>query len=775
MASVLFKVVCPSTRPGEAVFVVGLGQELGEWTPAKALPMTTTKETFPEWTSSPISFPASKAIDYKFIVRGEKWNGLVQWEVIGKPEVNRSLVVPEAGTALVTKSAWAKDGQHLDLKPMAVKEKAPHPATTAESQALARRTQDEINLKMADSNVEAAAAETRGENPLAVIIENREEMKRNFSQSLFSCLDADVRKEGPGGYPVEAAADKAAALPFRTWSGSALAAAASAPERHTVELKHIMSFSALTEMAGFEEKEEARKANNAESRYTAANLDVPVVIVSSEIAPFSKTGGLGLVAASYSYEFARKGHRTMAISPKYKDYAGIEYIGEAKVHLDAREETVKYMHKYEDYGDGTGTDFVFIEHPCLQRDGGPYNDSSGREYPDNLLRFTLLSLAAMEAPRILKLRGKTYGEKVLFLANDWQAGLVPMNLCYKQRKCNAYTESRCMYVVHNFGYQGEYNGVDAGRFYGFEHQACCDVAYGKGVNLTKGAMICADRVITVSPNYAKEIQTPAGGFKLQDFAKAKDQARRLEGILNGIDDCWNPQTDHCIAPNYSVEDFERGKRENKVALQKQLDLNVDPNVVLIGFVGRLTWQKGIDIIQQCVDWLMTDTGNGVTGRAQLIMMGNGEAKFANMLRQAENRHKSRVCGYVGFDPKVEHQMMAGCDLFLMPSRYEPCGLPQMYSQQYGTLPIVTATGGLVDSVKDLAEGVGKATGFIMSECTPPKAKETLYKAMELYLKRPADFKTMQRTAMQTDFYWPHAMDEYERNIDAVFSDPPIVR
>merc|ERR1719215_858615 len=151
-------------------------------------------------------------------------------------------------------------------------------------------------------------------------------------------------------------------------------------------------------------------------------------------------------------------------------------------------------------------------------------------------------------------------------------------------------------------------------------------------------------------------------------------------------------------------------------------------------------------------------------------MGNGERQYADALRWAEERYKTMVCGYVGFDPKVEHQMMAGCDLFLMPSRYEPCGLPQMYSQQYGTLPIVTATGGLVDSVKDLSEGVDKATGFFMPHAAADKAKETLYRAMELYLKRPEDFKKMQRTAMQSDYSWPKAMDEYEKNIDAAFRD-----
>lgn len=186
-------------------------------------------------------------------------------------------------------------------------------------------------------------------------------------------------------------------------------------------------------------------------------------------------------------------------------------------------------------------------------------------------------------------------------------------------------------------------------------------------------------------------------------------------------------------------------------------------------------QKGVDVLASVVDWLMQDTGNGVTGHAQLIMMGNGDKEYSDILRQLEGRHKGKVCGYVGFDPAVEHQMMAGCELFLMPSRYEPCGLPQMYSQAYGTLPVVTATGGLVDSVKDICEGVDVATGFHAWPLSTDKLKEAIYKAAELVLKRPTDFQCMQRTAMQCDYYWPKAMDEYEKNIDRALYEAPTTR
>lgn len=213
-----------------------------------------------------------------------------------------------------------------------------------------------------------------------------------------------------------------------------------------------------------------------------------------------------------------------------------------------------------------------------------------------------------------------------------------------------------------------------------------------------------------------------------------------------------------------------------MALQKSLGLNQDPDVILMGFVGRLSWQKGVDVLGECLSWMMQDAGNGVTGRCQVIMMGNGEKQYADTLRWAEGTFKGKVCGYVGFDPKVEHQMMAGCDLLLMPSRYEPCGLPQMCAQMYGCLPVVHATGGLADSVKDFSSNPPHvATGFHCSAPVPDKMKEACWKAMELYYKKPNDFKAMQRAAMQMDFYWPRAMDQYEKHIDFTLHDPQTTR
>eukprot|EP00930_Biecheleria_cincta_P097029 TRINITY_DN88776_c0_g1_i1.p1 TRINITY_DN88776_c0_g1~~TRINITY_DN88776_c0_g1_i1.p1 ORF type:complete len:801 (-),score=155.22 TRINITY_DN88776_c0_g1_i1:149-2470(-) len=759
-STVVFLVKCSKTRPGEAVFVVGGPEALGSWSPALSLQLTTTSDTYPVWKSACIPLASTEAVEYKFLIQREDRKGTARWQDFQ----GNHRVTPEANMSVEASSDWSTGA----VKTCIVKIEAPAVArpseTSTEKAAAAQQDKEEVLMKMAESGVEAASAEVTSKCPLAVTIAGREISRRNFSQSLLSVDVEDAASEaGSDAEPVvqtiqlekEEEEEK--------------------PERG-VSIKHIMSFSALTELADAEEKAEHRKGKRYQSHYDPYNLNVPVVVVTSEVAPFSKTGGLGLVAASYAFEFARNGHRTMVVSPKYSHYENINYVGETRIRVLDQEQTVKFWHLRKDYTEGGGTDFLFVEHPAIQRDGGPYNDKDGREYPDNLFRFTILSLAAMEAPLILNLNGQgTYGDKVLFLANDWQAGMVPVYLCSKYRINNCYTSSRCIYVIHNLGYQGQYHGHDPVRFFGLDSRYVGDLMMGKAINLCKGALIYADRVLTVSPNYAKEIQTPEGGFNLQDFVAAKAVSLRLAGILNGIDDCWNPMTDPNLFKNYSVENFEESKAVNKAALQKSLDLRQDPDVCLMGFVGRLSWQKGVDVLASVISWLMQDTGNGVTGRVQIIMMGQGQAEYVETLRWAENNYKGRICGYVGFDPKVEHHMMGGCDLLLMPSRYEPCGLPQMYSQAYGTLPLVHATGGLVDSVKDISEGIDVATGFHVRPLSSDKLKEVLFSAIEMHQKRPADFRQMQRTAMQSDYYWPKAMDEYERQIDIALYECPTVR
>lgn len=214
-----------------------------------------------------------------------------------------------------------------------------------------------------------------------------------------------------------------------------------------------------------------------------------------------------------------------------------------------------------------------------------------------------------------------------------------------------------------------------------------------------------------------------------------------------------------------------GKQACKRVLQQSLGLNVDPDVCIMSFVGRLTSQKGIDLLGSVIEWLMEDSKDGLN-RVQLIMMGNGESCYGDMLRWAEDRWKGRVCGYFGFKPQVEREILAGSDYFLMPSRYEPCGIPQMCAMAYGTIPIVHATGGLRNSVRSFYSDESTATGFHVYPLTQDSLKKVMFDALDVFFRRREVLDAMRVRAMDQDFSWPRAIDEYEQHIDWTLSDPP---
>jgi len=337
-----------------------------------------------------------------------------------------------------------------------------------------------------------------------------------------------------------------------------------------------------------------------------------------------------------------------------------------------------------------------------------------------------------------------------------------------------------MFVIHNLGFQGKYSKSrhPVERYLGLPPAALadlqCPVSGPDCLNLLAAACKTCDRVLTVSPNYCLEIQTQQGGYGLHGLLQGKAAHLRMAGILNGISDEWNPMTDPHIPMKFGPREFEAARAFCKEKLQKELGLYVDPGVCLLGFCGRLSSQKGVHLLTACTDWLMQDQGNGVNGKVQIVFMGKGEAQYANMIRESEGKYKGRVCGYIGFDPNIEHRMMAGCDLILMPSAYEPCGLPQMYAQAYGALPVVHETGGLKDSVKglwDTERDRGSATGFLFSPYDVNPLKERLYQAMDIFQHDKPLFRQLQANAINSDYYWPGALDEYERHIDFTMDDP----
>ncbi|KAI3975600.1 hypothetical protein MKX01_017513 [Papaver californicum] len=509
-----------------------------------------------------------------------------------------------------------------------------------------------------------------------------------------------------------------------------------------------------------------------------------IVVVSSEAVPYSKTGGLGDVCGSLPIALAARGHRVMVVSPRYVNGSASDKIYKGALDAQCRikilcfeaEHEVAFFHEYR-----AGVDWVFVDHPSYHRPGNPYGDQFGA-YGDNQFRFTLLSHAACEAPLVLPLGGFTYGEKCMFLVNDWHASLVPVLLASKYRPYGVYKDARSILAIHNLAHQGvepaatyknfglppEWHGALEWVFPTWARTHALDT--GEAVNIMKGAIVTADRILTVSKGYAWEITTVEGGYGLDGLISSRESV--LDGITNGIDvDEWDPASDVHIPFHYSIDDF-TGKQECKAALQKELGLPVRPDVPLIGFIGRLDYQKGIDMIEAAMPELMMDD-------VQFIMLGSGNARMEDWMKATEAAYKDKYRGWVGFNVPISHRITAGADILLMPSRFEPCGLNQLYAMRYGTIPVVHCTGGLRDTVENFDPfangGSGKGTGWTFSPLAKDPMLGVLRIAMDTYRKHKDSWKGLMKRGMEQEFTWDKAAAQYEQVFKWAFLDPPYVK
>lgn len=505
-----------------------------------------------------------------------------------------------------------------------------------------------------------------------------------------------------------------------------------------------------------------------------------IIFVTAEVAPYSKTGGLGDVCGSLPIALARRGHRVMVVSPRYMNGVTDElYEGafdcQVRIPITCFGATheVAYFQEWR-----AGVDWVFVDHPAYHRTGTPYGDTRG-SFGDNQFRFTLLCHAACEAPLVLPLGGYTYGEKCVFIANDWHAGLLPVLLASKYRRHKVFTDSRCILAVHNLAHQGVEPattyanlGVPA-EWYGAlewvfpEWARLHALDKGEAVNHLKGAIVTSDRILTVSQGYAWEITTPEGGWGLDKLLSSR--AAVINGITNGVDvEDWNPATDEHLPANYQVGDL-AGKAECKAALQKELGLPVRPDVPLIGFIGRLDYQKGPDIVQEGVPDLMTDD-------VQLVMLGSGDSEMEKWMKWAETQYKEKFRGWVGFSVPVAHRITAGCDILLMPSRFEPCGLNQLYAMRYGTVPVAHATGGLRDTIDnydpDANNGKGAGTGWTFSPLTKEAMMACLWGSIFAFRNDREGWARMMQRGMTKDVSWDRAALQYEQVFEWAMMDPP---
>jgi len=490
-----------------------------------------------------------------------------------------------------------------------------------------------------------------------------------------------------------------------------------------------------------------------------------IVFVTSEVAPFSKTGGLGDVCGSLPIALARRGHRVMVVSPEYRDFEAQQ----SDVSVKVLETSCGLSHLKRN-----GVDMVFVTHPSYQRQG-LYSDTSG-VYGDNQFRFMMLSLAAMEAPLQLEIDGSTYGQDCVFVANDWHAALVPVYLAAKYRPHGVYRNARSIVAIHNLRHQGVYApstfemlGLPGDWYGAVEFQYPPHLrqgAYeeeGRCINTLKGGIATADRIVTVSPGYAGEIQTVEGGWDLHPLLSSR--AYVLNGILNGIDDVvWNPETDTHIVQQYSQHNVVEGKAANKRALQRELGLP-ERDVPMIGFIGRLDYQKGADLVLGVAPWLLAHD-------VQLVCLGTGDPSLESGMRWLESTFPERARGWVGFNEPVSHRITAAADILLMPSRFEPCGLNQLYAMRYGTVPVAHSTGGLKDTVLNFDPFQGVGTGWTFSPCSEDAFRAALLHAIETYQKYPEAFQQLRASGMQRNSSWDQAAQEYERVFGWAMADSP---
>jgi len=445
-----------------------------------------------------------------------------------------------------------------------------------------------------------------------------------------------------------------------------------------------------------------------------------IAVVAPEVAPFSKTGGLADVCGALPGEFARAGHEVIVVSPGYRCVR--QHAVDATPHAVRGAKLLR-----------SGIHW-FLEHESYDRDG-LYGTAQGA-YADNAARFALLCRGALDLLKALDWRPDVVH------VHDWQASLVPIYM--RTIEAEAFADVPSVITVHNLAYQGVFWHLDMPLFgldwslYNWKQLEC----HGK-VNLLKGGIVFADAVTTVSPTYAKEIQTPEQGHRLD--AVLRERAGALHGILNGVDIAtWDPWSDPHIAANYTSRDLEP-KRRCKAALQKRSGLP-ESDVPLFGFVGRLAEQKGIDLLVEAAEYM-------VHLPLQAVILASGEERYEEPMRRLAQLYPEKFAIEIAFDEPTAHRIMAGADWLLQPSKYEPCGLTQMYALRYGTPPIVRRTGGLADTVED------RKTGLLFEDYSPEALLGAVEWAVAFY-SDPETYGRLQREGMKRDFSWGASAAKY---------------
>lgn len=467
-----------------------------------------------------------------------------------------------------------------------------------------------------------------------------------------------------------------------------------------------------------------------------------ILMVASEGLPFIKSGGLADVVGSLPQELVKKGHEVRVIMPMYlkiaqKFHEEMQLEAQYSVSIAYHEVPVNIWSTTR-----KEVKFYFVEHKGYFERDGLYG------YIDDGERFAYFQKAVLEM-----LNQLNYFPEIMH-CHDWHTGMLPATCKEGHSFDERYRNIRFVYTIHNLAFQGNFGPEMLDSCLGLDYRIFDNgnVRYDGGISFMKSGILYADKVTTVSPTYSQEILTPQYGEHMEMVLNIRKYD--LWGITNGIDiEMWNPMSDPDVPYHYNKVNVAKEKKENKMALQKELGLTVDPNVMLVGAVSRLTWQKGF--------YLMMEKLSEICAMPiQVAILGSGESGIEEKMRQLEEGNKGKIAFYNGYSDSLAHRIYAASDLFLMPSLFEPCGISQLISMRYGTLPLVRETGGLKDTVTPYNEFDKTGNGFSFANYNSDEMVQVMYNAIDVYYNRPEDWKILVRNAMNTDVSWEKSAETY---------------
>jgi starch synthase len=470
-----------------------------------------------------------------------------------------------------------------------------------------------------------------------------------------------------------------------------------------------------------------------------------IAFAASECVPFSKTGGLADVVGALPRALAALGHQVSVYLPRYRQTK----LADAKTMV--RSITIPFDDQYRfcsvvTGGSHSGVNFYFVDYPRYFDRDALYGTSAG-DFPDNAERFALFSRAVLEAAKVL-------GVPDVFHCHDWQSALIPVLLRTQYAEDPAFRDTATVFTIHNMGYQGLFPPeVLPLLMLPWDLFTISNMEFFGQLNFLKGALVFADYINTVSKKYSQEIQTAEFGFGLEGVLR--ERASTVTGILNGVDyDEWSPEKDKYLAAKYSPADL-TGKAECKRDLLAAFGvINADPSLPLIGIVSRFAAQKGFDLIAQIMYRLARE-------EVTIVALGAGDRQYEEMFLRLNKQFPHKIAVKVAYDNAIAHKIEGGSDMFLMPSRYEPCGLNQIYSLKYGTVPIVRATGGLDDTIEPWDARMGRGTGFKFTDYNGEALLLTIRQALQAF-RDQTSWQTLMRNGMNKDFSWNASAKEYVR-------------